>query len=345
LLTLIRNLFDVRFVNSNVNASTITVRAPGRTLDAVAQLVDEFGLGRPQVMIEVQALQVDESLSRIMGISLPLQFKLFNINTELRNTISASNQALINQFLSTGNINPADATALLALLATQQSGSQSPLLQPFTTFGGGQTRTGVGLPPLSAQFKYSHSLFNSLQKSSIRAEQGHAANFHVGDRFPVPTTSFAPLLNLPSLPAALQSSSGLQPLIPSYTYEDLGVTLKMTPQVNAESDVVLQVEMTLKSLGANTFNNIPVISNREYKGTISTRDGQTSVIAGSISSSEVNSVAGAPGISRVPALGLVASVRDKEKSDSQLLLLITPHVVKAAHQPYQSTEKYMEPGN
>ena len=119
----------------------------------------------------------------------------------------------------------------------------------------------------------------------------------------------------------------------------------MTPQVNAASDVVLQVELNLKSLGATVFNNIPVISNREYKGTISTRDGQTSVIAGSISGSEVNTVSGVPGISRVPGIGLAASVRNKQSSSSQLLLLVTPHVVRAQRPPGQATETYLDGGN
>ncbi len=349
-VTLIRTLFDVRFVITNPGSSTVTVRAPARVLDAVEQLIDDLSAGRPQVMLEVQAIQVDESMSRQIGIGLPLQFKLFNINTELRNATSGANQALINQFLATGNINPADVVALLALLATQQqqqqSGTQSPLLQPFTTFGGGQTRTGIGLPPLSAHFQFNRSLFSSLQKTTIRAEQGHAANFHVGDRFPVPTSSFAPLLNIPSLPAALQSRvNNLQPIIPSYSYEDLGITLKMTPNVNAASEVILQLEINLKLLGATSFNNIPTISNREYKGTISTRDGQTSVIAGSISGSEVNTISGVPGISKVPVIGLATGVRNKQMSTNQLLLLITPHVVRAQRQPGSATETYMDGGN
>jgi general secretion pathway protein D len=343
---LIRILFDVSHVLASPGSSTITVRAPARTLDAVERLIGDFSAGRPQVMLEIQAIQVDDSLSRELGIALPLQFKFFNINTELRNAISPANQAIINQFLNTGQINPADAAALLALLAAQQSGTQSPLLQPFTTFGGGRTRTGVGLPPLSAHFKFSHSMFSSLQKSTVRAEQGHVANFHVGERYPVPTSAFAPLLNLPSLPSSLRNSStNLQPLIPSYTYEDLGVTLKLTPQVNALSEVSLQDELNLKSLGAVSFNGIPVISNREYKGTISTRDGQTSVIAGSISGSEVKSVVGAPGISRVPGLGLAASVRSKDVSSSQILLLITPYVLRGPPSREHATETFMEGGN
>jgi general secretion pathway protein D len=336
----------VSHVITSPGSSTVTVRAPARTLDAVERLIGDFSTGRPQVMLEIQAIQVDESLSRELGIALPLQFNIFNINTELRNAISPANQALVNQFLSTGQINPADAAALLALLATQQSGAQSPLLQPFTTFGGGRTRTGLGLPPLTAHFKFNQSTFKSLQKSTVRAEQGHAANFHVGDRYPVPTSSFAPLLNLPSLPSSLRNSaSNLQPLIPSYSYEDLGITLKLTPQVNAVSEVVLQVELNLRSLGATSFNNVPVISNREYKGTISTRDGQTSIIAGSISGSEVNTVAGAPGISRVPGLGLAASVRTKQSSSSQILLLITPYVLRGQPSRDQGTETYIEAGN
>ena len=76
-----------------------------------------------------------------------------------------------------------------------------------------------------------------------------------------------------------------------------------------------------------------------------TRDGQTSVLAGSISGSEVNTISGMPGISRVPGIGLATSVHGKDSSTSQILLLITPHVVRAPHQKPQATETYLDGSN
>jgi len=71
-----------------------------------------------------------------------------------------------------------------------------------------------------------------------------------------------------------------------------------------------------------------VIGNREYKGSISVRDGEPAVVAGEVSHSETRNLTGVPGISQIPGLNQVAGVNDKQLEDDELLVVITPHIIR-----------------
>ncbi|MCU1307089.1 MAG: repeat protein [Acidobacteriaceae bacterium] len=328
----IRTLLDVRFISANPSTAMLTIRAPKQSLDAAAQIIDNLIEGRPQVLLEVRALQMSENMSRQLGVSLPLQFSIFNLDTELR-ALGPNAQDLINRFRA-GTLTPSDLAAAQAALAASQN---SPLTKGFATFGGGMTQTGVVIPPASVNFNYSKSTFNTLQHVTLRAEQGHPATFRVGDRFPVLTGTFSSILNIPGIP-----QSSLQPITPSFAYEDLGITLKTTPQINGNSEVTMQLEMLIRSLGATRVNSIPTITNREYKGVITVRDGETSVLAGSIDVMETKALSGMPWLSRIPGLGKAVSTTDKQASRNEILLLVTPHVLNAKRDKAAKTETYLD---
>jgi hypothetical protein len=335
IVNLLRTMLDVRFISANPTSSTVTVRASKRSLDAAAQMIENLAEGRPQVLFEVQALQMSANKSQQLGVTLPLQFTMFNLNTELR-ALGPNAQDLINRF-NAGTLTPSDLAAAQAALAASQN---SPLTKGFATFGGGITRFGVVIPPTSAQFSFNDSVFTSLQHVTLRAEQGHPATLRIGDRFPVITGTFGSTFSGP-LPAGVPASI-LRPITPSFVYEDLGITLKATPQVNGSSDVTMQLELQIRALGAVKFNAIPTISNREYKGTITVRDGETSVMAGSIDQTETKSLSGLPWLSRVPGLGRAVSTTNKQSTTNQLLLLITPHVIAGRRNKDANTEKYLD---
>jgi type II secretory pathway component GspD/PulD (secretin) len=265
-----------------------------------------------------------------------LQFTIFNLNTELR-ALGPNAQDLINRF-NAGTLTLADLAAAQAALAANQN---SPLTKGFATFGGGMTRFGVVVPPATAQFNYNKSSFKSLQHMTLLADQGQAATFRVGERFPVITGTFASSLSS-VIPRNLQQQVALQPIAPSFNFEDLGITLKATPQVNGNSDVTVQLEVQFKALAGTSFNDIPTISNREYKGTITVRDGETSVLAGSMDMSEQRALSGMPWLSRVPGLGRAVSTSNKQASSSEILLLVTPHVLRARRDKNLKTETFFD---
>ena len=73
---------------------------------------------------------------------------------------------------------------------------------------------------------------------------------------------------------------------------------------------------------------MPIINNREYKGTITVKDGESSVVTGLLTRSDALSLTGYPFLSRVPAFTYAASEHDKNAMDEEVLVVITPHVVR-----------------
>jgi pilus assembly protein CpaC len=92
--------------------------------------------------------------------------------------------------------------------------------------------------------------------------------------------------------------------------------------------VTLGVELKVQALGALQINNIPDITTRSYQGTITVHDGEQSVIMGSLSEQEIRSVQGLPILSMLPVLNSVLSTNSKERDYSEVLFVITPHVVR-----------------
>ena len=76
------------------------------------------------------------------------------------------------------------------------------------------------------------------------------------------------------------------------------------------------------------MNGIPIINNREYSGSITLKSGESSVVAGLISSADSRSISGLPFLSRVPGLTYAASGHTKNDMEDDLLMVITPHILR-----------------
>ncbi|HYY68796.1 MAG TPA: type II and III secretion system protein [Terriglobales bacterium] len=326
---LLRGVFEIRMVSAEPAKNLITVRAPRQTLDAATEFLNELAAaGPPQVLLDIQAFEIDRTVLRNLGIQLPLQFSMFNLSQAAALLASQPNvQQLINQLIASGGINQANSTALSALLAQLQSQQLNPLLTtPFATFGGGITLFGVTIPNTVANFQFNSSNVRSLQHLTLRAMQGKAATMRVGTRYPILNATFAPIFNTAAIAQSIQSNT-FQAAFPSFTYEDLGLTVKATPSVHGDSDVTLDLETDLRALTGQAFNGVPVISNRSYKSTITVKNGETAVLVGDINRSEQVSLGGLPGLGAIPGLGLLTASQNKTVQDDEFLLVITPRVL------------------
>jgi general secretion pathway protein D len=332
LVGMLRTIFDLRFVSINANQRAIIVKAPSDTLELVTRILDDLSNGKPEIMLDVNVYQIDRTFTRNLGFALPLQFTLFNFNTELA-ALQASNQDLINQLIASGGINQANVATIAALLAALSTQSNSIANQPFALFGGGITRSGLIIPPGTLNLSLNESEIKNLEHVSLRAEQGSAATFRVGTRYPILNATFSVLSNSPAINTAIQNQS-FQAAFPSFNYEDLGLMLKATPQVHGTSDVTLQVEFQIRALGTQSFNGVPVISNREYKGTVSLLNGETAVLAGSVSESEQRSLQGVVGLVKIPGVRELTSATTKSVDTSDFFVTITPNIIRASlHDP------------
>jgi type II secretory pathway component HofQ len=326
LTTALRVLFDLRYITSNASAGSIVISAPQATMDAIASFLEYLQDDRPTVMLEIKIYEVSSTLTRDLGTSMPNQFTVFNVNTELQNLVSSSTyQQIVAALNASGQ--PVNATTILAALLASSSSTSTVLTQPFATVGGGLTLTGVTIPSTSAHLSVNNSLARTVDDVLLRAGHGKAATLKVGERYPIVNSQFSATSATSSLLSSLGLSSSTAAAIPSpqFSYEDLGLTLKATPQVHGTL-VSLDYELTLRALGTTQVNGLPLIDSRELKGTISTEDGKAVVIAGMIDKSEVASINGIPGISSIPGLGNALSDQTREYSADELLVVLTPHI-------------------
>jgi type II secretory pathway component GspD/PulD (secretin) len=326
-VNLLRTVFEIRFVTPQPQSQTVVVRAPQNTLAAATKIVEGLGNARPQVMLDVQVFQISHTLMRNMGIHIPNQFTLFNIPVAALGALGGQNISdLINQLIAGGGINQAGSQAVSALLAQLSGQANSVFSQPLATFGGGLTLSGLSLGTASATLSVNESDIKNLEHATLRVAQGNEANFRIGTRYPILNASFAPIFNTPQISQVIQNNS-FTAAFPSFNYEDLGLTLKAKPAVSSSLDVTLNLEMQIRSLGTASLNGVPVISNREYKGAITLKNGEPGVVAGEISRTETRSLNGIPGLGEVPGLNRITATNATETDDSELLVLITPHVL------------------
>jgi general secretion pathway protein D len=245
----------------------------------------------------------------------------------------SNTQDLINQLIASGGINQGNNTAVAALLAQLQAQSQNPLLQhPFATFGGGQTLMAVTFPNTTINFSHNQSLVASLQHLTLRASHGVAASMRIGTRYPILNATFSPIYNTPAIAQVIQNNSYTAPF-PSFSYEDLGLIVKATPRIRENGEVSLELSVEIRALEAQSFNGVPVISNRMYTGAITVKDGESGVVAGTLDHSEQKSLTGIPGIAHLPLLGDATSSHGKQSDNSELLLVITPHLTNTRERP------------
>jgi general secretion pathway protein D len=332
LVNLIKSVLDLKLVAAGQNVDTLEVRGPAPMVDVCSKFLDQLGNQRPQIMLDVQVLQIDHQLTRNIGVHIPNTFNLYNIPAAaLLAAAGGQNiQQLINQLISSGGINQAGSTALSGLLAQLGGQASSIFSQPLATFGGGLTFSGLSLDQFTAALSVNESWVRSLSNVGLRASQGIDAKLHLGERYPIQNASYAPIYNSPQISAVLGNQSYVPPF-PSVSYEDLGLSMTAKPTVQGDGSVSLHIEMQVRSLTGSSSNGVPVISNREYQGTINLKDGEPAVVAGEVSKTDTLSMSGIPGLGFLPGLNQAMVNNTKESDSDELMIVITPHVLANDH--------------
>jgi Flp pilus assembly secretin CpaC len=198
--------------------------------------------------------------------------------------------------------------------------------------------TGVSFDQLSAKLSLNQGWVTTLDHASLRAVQATDATLRLGSRFPILNATFAPIFNTAAISQVIQNNS-FQAAFPSFNYEDLGLTVKAKPSISSSNDVSLQLEINLRALTGANVNGVPVIGNREYKGSITLVDGEPAVVAGQVSHSETLAMSGIPGLGQVPGLNKITTTNSKQREDDELLVVITPHVTSRSMG--QNSEVYL----
>jgi type II secretory pathway component GspD/PulD (secretin) len=329
LQNILRVLLDIHVISQDPAESTITIRAPQPILDAAAQLIESLNVSRPEVLLDMKVYQISYSLARQLGNSPTTQWTLYNISPALLASLAAAaNPNLINQLIASGGINQGNSQAIAALLAQLQQSTQNPILsQPLATFGGGITFFGVTLPGFTINLSLNESDVRMLDSATLRTTQNSPATLNIGERYPIVNATYAPIYNNAAISKVVGNQSYIAPF-PSFNFEDLGLKLKATPLIHSDKDVTLKLELQLRALTGQTNNGQPIITNREFSGTITAEEGEESVVAGLISKQDARTLMGYPFLSQVPGISYGFSDHGKNINDDTLLIVITPHIIR-----------------
>lgn len=126
-----------------------------------------------------------------------------------------------------------------------------------------------------------------------------------------------------------QSTGGLGAagVVQTIQYIDVGTVLTITPTINPDGYVNLQVSQTANSATNEIQFDAPVINKREATTQVFIRDGQTTVIGGLADNVQSNASEGIPYLSRIPGLGWLFGNKQRSRRTSELFLFLTPHVI------------------
>lgn len=354
-----RNVFEVRQMNVDPDAGTLTLRGPAETLDAFNSTYKDLLEGRSQILLDVRLIQIAHTSTRNTGVQPMQTVTAFNVYSE-EQAILNQNQALVQQIISSGLASPGDTLAILGILLASGQVSSSLFQGGIVLFGGGITQSAL-VPggPMTVNLALNSSDSRELDDYRIRLEDGEDGTLKSGTRYPIMTSSFSSLgagnLNIPGLTGAGTSSSlgsllsslqGSTPNVPQFQYEDLGLVLKARPRVLRSGDVALTLDMKITALAGAALNNVPVLANRSYSGAVTVPNDQGVVLAAEIDKTEMRAISGWPGLSEIPGLNN-ATDKDTQKNYATLLIIITPHIVRnphaAGHTPMMRVAK--TPGN
>lgn len=340
-----RNLFDAQQTTVSPGNSTLTVRAPVGKMAVLNSTFAEMLDGRSEIQLEVRLYSIAKTRALNIGVQLPQQTTVFNVPSEL-NSFLANNQSLVQQIISSGLASSGDFAAIAAIIIASGAATGSILSQPFGVFGGGNTLTGVTISGATANLSLNSSDTRSLDNITLRLLDQEESTIRSGTHYPIITSTYSNLagstLAIPGLSSAGISSalaglgiggtalSTTSQTLPQVQYEDLGLTLKVKPYVQKQRDVTLNLDLKIDSLSGTTLNGNPVLDNQQYTSIITLPEGESALVVSAMSKQQSRAVSGVPGLSDLP--GFQSTTNNQTENDvSDLLILVTPHIVREAH--------------
>jgi type II secretory pathway component GspD/PulD (secretin) len=337
----IRGVFEPKQISVQNSGGTMVVRAPLDVIEPLNHTVQDLLDADSDILLNVQLYEIDLTNSRNIGVTLPTQVGLYNVYSAADNIVSQNasivQQAIAEGYITAGTSNLQIALALIGLGLVQSSLAASTL----GYFGNGLTLTGVTeTGTVGFNLGLNTSDTRTLDDIQLHLADGQDGTFKSGTRYPITTSTYTSgisaaasslsnaKINGVSVASLLsQYSGGSSVSIPQVTYEDLGVTIKATPGIQKNGRVNLKLDMKVEALAGGTLDGNPILASRQFTSAISVRDGETAMLASSLSRSETVAVSGLPGLSDLPGYQVPLD-QNSQKNSGQLVVLITPHIIK-----------------
>ncbi|HEV8581538.1 MAG TPA: secretin N-terminal domain-containing protein [Thermoanaerobaculia bacterium] len=304
MLTILRSLIDARKIATNEQLNAIILRDTADKVKVAERIIEANDKSKAEVVVDVELLQVNTARLRELGVSL--------------------SSYSIGQSLDLGTSGGAGTGT-----TTTPSGIRMSDLEFIN-----QSNWLLTIPSFLYNFVKTNTDAQLLAKPQLRITEGEKAKLVIGDRIPVPLTTFN-----------TQNVGGQGGIVPitSFQYQDVGIQIDLEPRVHHNQEVTLKIKVEVSNLNGNVQGSggqsQPIIGTRTIDSVIRLQDGETNFLAGLIRTDESNSDQGIPGLSEIPVLGRLFSNKRHEGQRTDVILTLTPHIIRNA----EITQEDLEP--
>lgn len=261
-------------------ANMVSLRDTPENIRLAERLLSLYDAGEPEVLLDVEVLEVSSTRLTELGVKFPDTFSL----TPLAPGGASGG-------LTLGNIDDIN-----------------------------RDRIALGVSGLLVNLRREVGDFTTLANPRIRVRNKQKANILIGDKIPVITTT--------------TGTGGF--VSDSVNYLDVGLKLDVEPTVYADDEVAIKMALEVSSLGSSVKTSSGTlayqIGTRSASTLLRLRDGETQLLAGLISRDERASASRVPGIGDLPVLGRLFSSQLDTGSRTELVLAVTPRIVRGARQ-------------
>lgn len=276
------------YVDEKLNL--IVMRDTAEAIRVAERLIAAQDIAEPEVMLEVEVLEVGSNVLDNIGFQYPTQASIGLVG--------------------------AAGTAGSATLDEVRSGSTA------------LARVSISDPAFVINMLHQNSDTNLLANPRIRVKNHEKANVHIGDKLPVITNT--------------STATGL--VSQSITYLDVGLKLEVEPTVYLDSEVGIKVGMEVSSISKqiqNTNGSLTYqIGTRNASTVLRLKDGETQILAGLINKEDRKSANSVPILGEIPILGRLFSTHSDSTSKTEVVLLITPRVIRNIVRPESPIEEF-----
>lgn len=291
---LIKTMLKTRDVVTDARTNTLIMRDSADAIAVAEQIVAANDVPEPEVMLEVEVLEVAAARASEIGIKWPTAIGLSTPQQYLKDSTGAI----------TTTVDPLTwaglrATTANSLLVPQLSGAINLQLTDTDT--------------------------NILASPRIRARHKEKAKIMVGDKVPVITNVLA------SQGSSVTGTATNNFITGSIQYLDVGLKLEVEPQVYAEGDVAIKINLEVSNVAREISTQSGTayqIGTRNAQTVLRLKDGETQVLAGLISHEDRNSATKVPGLGQLPVLGRLFRSDKDANTKSEIVLSITPHIIR-----------------
>jgi len=194
-LRTVREITGITRSDLDIRSHTLTLRASPQAMAVAAQLLDSLEEPRGEMILEMEVLEVDRTLSQQLGITPPQTANAFTLSQAQLQEAETGNEGLLN-------------------LIEQVFGGST--LPPVIAFGGGISTYFATLPGASANFAQMLSLIRQGRRILLRAQDGEPASLFIGDRVPVSLANLSASLEQGTLPGSTTPGTGIVNPIANY---------------------------------------------------------------------------------------------------------------------------------